>query len=135
MHATPTGHADRTGWAMLNSVDPETLARLRVVVAAGKSASPDLTRAALVALERTADLEERRWRRDEHIRRAALLIDGSSWTRAVALAKEARTIAGIWNRLHTTQPETMTVRGELHTAMLLHKLPGSARQFHNIIPH
>lgn len=133
MHAAAGGRNDSTGRAMLSSVDPQTLARLRVIVEAGQPAPHELAWAALVALERTADHEERIGARDEHIRRAALLIDGSSWSRACELAKESRTIAGIWSRLRWTRPEAMTVRGELHAAMLLHRLPLSVRQFHNIL--
>lgn len=120
---------------MLSSIDPKTLARLRVVVEAGQPAPHDLAWAACVALQRTADREERILARDEHIRRAALLIDGTAWFRARALSKEARSIASMWNRLCSIQPETMTVRGELHAAALLHRLPGTPRGFLNIIPH
>lgn len=134
MFAASSRRYYRTGWTMLSSIDPKTLARLRVVVEAGKPVPPDLAWAVLVALESTADREERVRGRDSHIRRASLLIDGTPWHRACVLATEAGVIDRIWEQLRFTRPDPMTVRGELHAARLLHKLPGSARQFKNIIP-
>lgn len=118
---------------MLSHTDQDTLARLRVVVAAGKSAPPDLARDALAVLEPFADVEDRRFARDEHIRRAARLIDGSAWARADVLKKEAAAIARIWHRLRTVQPEGVTLRGELHAAALRYELPSTQRGFYNII--
>lgn len=119
----------------MNHVDPATLARLRVVVAAGKPAPPDLAHNALMALEAFADREDRLWERNQHIRRAAVLIDGSAWARACELEKEARAIARLWHRLGTARPEAMTLRGELHAAALWYRLPGTARSFYNIIQY
>lgn len=120
---------------MLNSIDQATLSRLRVVVAAGQSASPDLARAALVALEATASKEDRLTERDRHIRLAAVLINGTAWERAKYLKKEADVITRIWSRLRDKAPEKMSVRGELHAAKLLHDLPSATAQFYNIIQY
>ena len=133
MHAAATGDADRAGRAVLSSIDPQTLARLRVVVEAGQPAPPDLAWAALLAIERTAAREERIFARNQHIRRAAVLLDGSLWARACELEKESIALARIWQRLSLAQPEVMTLRGELHAAKLAYRLPGTARSFWNII--
>lgn len=138
MHPAGARYADCSGRAMLSTTSPtmetDTLTRLRVLVEARQPIPDDLARAVLNALEATTDREDRRYRRDHHIRRAALLIDGSRWTRASALADEATALDGAWNRIRHKSPEAMTVRGELHAAKLLYKLPGCARQFYNIIP-
>ena len=119
---------------MLDSFASERLvARVRVVVDAGLPMPADLARAVLVELESTQDARDRRLRRDQHIRRAALLIDSSQWARASALAKEALALDGVWSRLQHAVPEQMTVRGELHAAKLQHRLPSTARQFYSII--
>lgn len=117
------------------AIDSEALTRLRVLVEAGEPVPLDLARLLLIFLESTMDREDRRYRRDHHIRRAALLIDGSRWTCASVLADEAAALDDAWKRLRYKPPEAMTVRGELHAAKLLHKLPGCARQFYNIIQH
>lgn len=135
MHAASARHTNCAGWSLLNYVDPDTMVRLRVVVAAGKPAPPDLAHNALVALEAFADREDRLCERNEHIRRAAVLIDGSPWARACTLAKEAKVIERIWHRLGPTQPEVMTLRGELHAAKLWYRLPGTVRSFSYIISH
>jgi hypothetical protein len=116
------------------AIEAETLTRLRVMVEAGKPIPVDLARALLNALEAAANCEDRRARRDRHIRLAALLVDGSRWTRARVLAHEAAALDSAWKRVRWQTPQEMTVRGELHTAKLLHKLPGCVRQFYNIIP-
>lgn len=118
---------------MLTSIDPDTLARLRAVVGAGQAAPPDLARAALEALEATAAREERIDQRNWHIRRAALLIDGTAAARARALAEEAARIDRAWQRMRREPVEAMTVRGELMAARRLHRLPRCDRQYRNII--
>lgn len=117
----------------MNHVDPDLLARLRVVVAAGQPASLDLARHALIALEAIGDRVDRLDVRNEHIRRAAVLIDGGAWARACALQLEAAAIARIWRVLGPTRPELMTLRGEMHAAALAYRLPGTVRSFANII--
>ena len=119
----------------MNHIDPDTMARLRAVVAAGVPVPPDLAHVVLMVLETFADREDRLCERNEHIRRAALLIDGSQSGRAITLAKEARAIERIWHRLGATLPEAMTVRGELHAAKLWYPLPSSERQFSYIIQY
>ena len=118
---------------MLTSIAPETLARLRAVVGAGQAAPPDLARAALEALEATAAREERIDQRNWHIRRAALLIDGTAAARSRVLAEEAARIDRIWQKARGERAEAMTVRGELISARRLHRLPSCARQYLNII--
>lgn len=113
--------------------DADTLTRLRVLVEAGRPVPNDFARRLLNILQATADSADRRYMRDHHIRRAGLLFKGSPWERAMALAKETSALDRAWERLHDQAPEAMTVRGELHAAKLLHKLPGSTRQFYNII--
>lgn len=135
MHAASARHTDRAGWAMLSPADHEALARLRVVVEAGNPVPPDLARNVLMVLDAFADTEDRILARNAHIRRAAVLIDGSAWARAEALLKEAEVISRVWHRLRTAHPEGMTLRGELHAAKLRYELPSTARSFYNIIPH
>jgi hypothetical protein len=113
-----------------------TLARLRVCKAAGVAISPELRDEVIVCLERVADASLARRRRDELIRRAALMIPGDSpYFRASRLAEEAKVMARTWHILQGRQASEQlhTPRDCLHAAALLCKLPKSARQFYRVL--
>jgi hypothetical protein len=114
-----------------------TLARLRVCRDAGHAPDSLLVADAISLLEVTAGALFLRKRRNEHIRRAAALLDGSTWKRASALFDASVTLARCWDRIRCNEPESGTVRGELHCAALLAELPESQRQFYRVLrePH
>jgi hypothetical protein len=114
----------------------ETLARLRVCKAAGVPVPPDLRDEAIDCLERACDASLARQRRDELIRRAALLIpDTSAYRAAEALAAEAKVMARTWHILQArpAAEQLCTPRDCLHAAALLGRLPESARQFYRVL--
>lgn len=113
-----------------------TLARLRVCRAAGVAISPELRDEVIECLERLADASLARARRDELIRRAALLIpDASAYSRASRLAAEAKVMARTWHILQSrpAAEQLDTPRDCLHAAALLSRLPESARQFYRVL--
>lgn len=116
----------------------DTLARLRVCRDAGRAAPPDLVADAIEAIERSLHTEMLRGRRDELIRRAALLLpdaDARPYTRAGLLLQEARTMNRTWNVLRTLPPESEpgTPRACLHAARIYAPLPESQRHFYRVL--
>jgi hypothetical protein len=110
-----------------------TLSRLRVCRDAGRAPDSALLADAISLLELTAGASSLRARRNEHIRRAAALLDGSRWERSLDLLNASAMLARCWDRLRCSAPESGTVRGELHSAALLADLPESRRQFYRVL--
>ena len=122
--------------AALGSLIADTVARLRVCQAAGLPVTDDLLSDAVECLERVTDAALLRARRDELIRRAALLLPvAGPYQQAATLAGEAKAMARTWHLLRSTPPAVplSTPRDCLHAARLLADLPESQRQFYRLL--
>lgn len=120
----------------MGSTTADTLARLRVCKAAGLPVSQDLLNDAVECLERVTDAALFRAKRDELIRRAALLLPvAAPYHQAAALVGEAKAMARTWHLLRTLPPAKIltTPRDCLHAARLLAELPESQRQFYRVL--
>lgn len=120
----------------MGSITADTLARLRVCQAAGLPVPDDLLSDAVECLEKVTDAALLRARRDELIRRAALLLpDATPYQQAAALATEAKAMSRTWHLLCQQSPgqSLSTPRECLHAARLLAVLPTSHRQFYRLL--
>lgn len=114
----------------------DTAARLRVCLVAGISASPELLGDALQCLDAIVDSAERRRRRDEMIRKAALLLPQSSpYARAGRLVEEAKALARTRHLSSMREPARApaTPREWLVAAAAVADLPGSQRHFYRVL--
>ena len=105
--------------------------RLRVCVAAGIGASPELTRLVLM------DREGRQWDlcegRNAHIRQAAALLEGPPTRRAETLAAEALKIPSLGQPFPEKECVPGTVRGEMVMARAHGDVRLSYRQIYSVI--
>ena len=114
----------------------DTLARLRVCLAAGRPPSPDLLADTIAQLAQFSDAADLRAKRDALIRRAALLLpDAPPHRKAAQLALEAKAMARTWHVLQSREPlpPYETPRECLHAAALRSRLPESQRQFYRVL--
>lgn len=114
----------------------ETIARLRVSVAAGMPPPPELVADVLEFLERDEGAANLRAKRDSLIRRAAMLLPPDrEYAKAACLASEAKAMQRTWHLLREREAEASpaTVRGCLHAAALHEDLPQSHRQFYRVL--
>lgn len=116
----------------------DTLARLRVCRDAACQVPPDLVIDAIAVIERSLHTETLRARRDELIRRAALLLpdtEARPYTRAGMLLQEARAMNRTWHILRAQPPQLdqCTPRACLHAARLCAPLPESQRHFYRVL--
>lgn len=120
----------------MGSLIADTVARLRVCQAAGLPVSDELLNDAVECLERVTDAALLRAKRDELIRRAALLLPvATPYQKATALAGEAKAMDRTWHLLRSVPPAQplSTPRECLHAARLLADLPESQRQFYRLL--
>lgn len=114
----------------------DTIARLRVSVAAGLPPPPDLVADVLEFLERDEGAASRRAKRDALIRRGGMLLPPDrAYAKAAQLAGEAKAMQRTWHLLREREAEVSpgTVRGCLHAAALHEDLPRSHRQFYRVL--
>lgn len=114
----------------------ETIARLRVSVAAGLPPPPDLVADVLEFLERDEGAASRRAKRDALIRRGGMLLPPDrAYAKAARLASEAKALQRTWHILREREADTApaTVRACLHAAALHERLPQSHRQFYRVL--
>lgn len=114
----------------------DTVARLRVCRDAQVPVPEDLLHDAVECLEKISVAADQRARRDQLIRRAALLFPGSSnYQAAACLAAEARAMSRVWKQLSKRLPPEppQTARDYLHSAGLFAELPISQRQFYRVL--
>lgn len=115
---------------------PHTLARLRVCRDARQSVAEDLLTDAIECLEAIASADELRHRRDEYIRRAALLTSAPSVTKkAESLVTEANALARRRNAgaAVVADREPNTVVECLAMASAFYTLPTSWRQMVRVL--
>lgn len=122
--------------ARMGSLIADTVARLRVCREAALPVPLDLLDDAMECLERVTDAALLRARRDEFIRRAALLVtEKSVFRKAAVLADEAKAMSRTWHLTKSHLPDGVpsTVRACLHAAAHQAELPFSQRQFYRVL--
>lgn len=114
----------------------EIVARLRVCRDAGRAPSSELLGDILDFLEKQNDSALNRKKRDELIRRAALLFPAvSEYKQAENLVKEAKAMIRTWPilKIKPAPKEFNSARDYLHAAALHADLPQSHRQFYRVL--
>lgn len=120
----------------MTSQRSELVARLRVCRDAGRAPSSELVGDVINFLEKQNDSALNRKKRDELIRRAALLFPlVSEYKRAENLTKEAKAMMRTWLilKIKPAPKEFASVRDCLHAAALHAELPNSQRHFYRIL--
>lgn len=118
------------------SIAAETLARLRVCRDSGRQVPPDLVESAIGVIEGMVRADVLRERRDEMLRRAALLLpEQRPYAQAGQLFKEARAMDRVWHVLRTSPADDRpaTIRACLRAARNFAPLPASQRHFYRIL--
>ena len=109
--------------------DTDNLLRLRVARVTGHLPD-DLASWAIELVETAVSATDREAGRNRLLRRAAALLDGSRWARAVALAAEIEHVERLWcSDYEQCEPDMATVRGLVQAARAVAgPLPRSLRQ-------